>query len=283
MKSLQERVDERIREWRVDVEAARETPSSLLVFGTRAGKGVVLKVIREMGDEWHSGDVLRAFGGRGAVRVYEQAEGAMLLERLQPGTALVETVQDGYDERATSVIADVIRRMSKPLEVPAACETVLEWGEGFRRYQESGDRQIAAELVRESERTYFELAQSQRNVRLLHGDLHHYNILFDSDRGWTAIDPKGVVGELEYEVGAALRNPIESPDLFASQATIEKRIARFEAELKLNSKRALAWSFAQAVLSAIWIAEDGLPIDADTAGIRLANAVRPLLPHRHSY
>ena len=42
---------------------------------------------------------------------------------------------------------------------------------------------------------------------LLHGDLQHYNVLLDKDRGWVAIDPKGVVGELEYEVGALLRNP----------------------------------------------------------------------------
>ena len=39
-------------------------------------------------------------------------------------------------------------------------------------------------------------------------DLQHYNVLFDSDRGWLAIDPKGVIGEVEYEIGASLRNPV---------------------------------------------------------------------------
>lgn len=47
-------------------------------------------------------------------------------------------------------------------------------------------------------------------------DLQHYNVLFDDARGWLAIDPKGVVGEVEYEIGAILRNPIERPDLFAA-------------------------------------------------------------------
>jgi streptomycin 6-kinase len=41
-------------------------------------------------------------------------------------------------------------------------------------------------------------------------DLHHYNVLSDSGRGWLAIDPKGLVGEVEYEVGAAIRNPIDA-------------------------------------------------------------------------
>jgi streptomycin 6-kinase len=277
VKSLQERVDERIREWGVVVQTTRETPSSHLVFGTRGDRGVVLKVIREMGDEWHSGNVLHAFDGRGTVRVYEHTEGAILQERLQPAVALAETALNGRDEHATGIIADVIRRMSDSLEVPAACVTVLDWGKEFQHYRESGDRQIAGELVSRGERLYFELAMSQRQVRLLHGDLHHYNVLLDSERGWVAIDPKGVVGELEYEVGATLRNPFENPELFASALTIEKRIARFEAELQLNSERALAWSFAQAVLSAIWTAEDGFVIDSKNPGIRLANAIGPML------
>lgn len=119
--------------------------------------------------------------------------------------------------------------------------------------------------------------------QLLHGDLHHYNVLFDSDRHWLAIDPKGVLGELEYEVGAALRNPCETPELFASPATIETRIARFEAELKLNPDRMLAWGFAQAVLSAIWTVEDGSAIDSENPGIRLAKATRPMLRSHASY
>jgi streptomycin 6-kinase len=47
--------------------------------------------------------------------------------------------------------------------------------------------------------------------------LHHYNVLFDIESAvWVAIDPKGVVGELEYEVGAIIRNPVENPGLYVS-------------------------------------------------------------------
>lgn len=63
------------------------------------------------------------------------------------------------------------------------------------------------------------LAASQDETTLLHGDLHHYNVLSDVRRGWLAIDPKGVIGEVEYEAGAIFRNPNEMPDLF----TIAKR------------------------------------------------------------
>jgi streptomycin 6-kinase len=132
--------------------------------------------------------------------------------------------------------------------------------------------------VTEGHRWFAELASSQRNARLLHGDLHHYNVLADSQRGWLAIDPKGVIGEPEYEIGAVLRNPHERPDLFISASAIERRLTRFAKRLNLDLQRALAWGFAQAVLSAIWSIEDGFAVDAGHSSIRLANTLRVMLP-----
>jgi streptomycin 6-kinase len=92
-----------------------------------------------------------------------------------------------------------------------------------------------------------------------------------------AIDPKGVTGEIEFEIGAALRNPTEMPDLFASSTTVERRLGQFARRLNLDFERALAWGFAQAVLSAIWEIEDGFRVDTRDPSIRLANAIRPML------
>ena len=133
-------------------------------------------------------------------------------------------------------------------------------------------------LLSEAHRVYAELCASQSRPRLLHGDLHHNNVLFDAERGWLAIDPKGVVGELkEYEIGAALRNPYEMPELFAMPSTIEKRVERFARALNLDAGRTLAWGFAQAVLSAIWSVEDGFAILPGSPSIALANAIRSML------
>jgi streptomycin 6-kinase len=111
---------------------------------------------------------------------------------------------------------------------------------------------------------------------LLHGDLQHYNVLLDSNRGWVAIDPKGVVGEMEYEVGAILRNPAEQPDVFVSVDTIQSRLEILTTKLGLNYERALSWAFAQAVLSAIWDVEDGYPVQPDHNTIQLARVIKPL-------
>jgi streptomycin 6-kinase len=274
---LPERVDERCRAWGVIIDGSMETESSFIGFGRRGDQPVVLKVVRAPGDEWHSGRVLEAFGGQGMVQVYDYTDGAVLLERLDPGTPLADMALEGRDDEATEILADVMERLSSPQQSSCTFATVGDWGKGFERYRASGDPQVPADLVEQGEQLYLELCASQHDPRLLHGDLQHYNVLFDSRRGWVAIDPKGVIGEIEYEIGASLRNPYESPKLFTARRTIERRIACYEARLKLDPVRALAWGFAGAVLSAIWFVEDGFTVGADDPSLQLATAIRPML------
>ena len=280
MKSTEfrERVEERIREWKVIVQETLETPSSFVAFGLRNTQPVVLKVIRQCGDEWHCGEVLAAFDCRGMVRTYEYVDGAVLLERLNPGTSLAPMALKGRDENATEIIAEVLQRMVHPSESPhRAVPVVQAWGKGFQRYVASGDTQIPRRLTEKGERWYGKLCATQQKIRLLHGDLLHYNILLDQDRGWMAIDPKGVMGEIEYEIGASLRNPGENPEVWVSKENLVKRLAIYERKLQLNAKRALGWGFAQAVLSAIWTVEDEGTVATNNAALLLAKVIEPML------
>jgi streptomycin 6-kinase len=270
------RVEDRIRAWRVAVERVLETGNSTVAFGRRGRQPVTLKVVRNHGDEWRSGEILQAFEGKGVVRVYEFEEGAMLLERATPGDSLAIMSVDGRDDEATVILAEVIRKISPRTPVKPV-PTVEDWGEAFERHAAGENLQISRDLLAEAHRVYFELCRSQSQPRLLHGDLHHYNVVFDTERGWLAIDPKGVVGELEYEVGALLRNPFDRPELFTRAWTIEKRVERLAVELNLNVNRTLAWAFAQAVLSAIWAVEDGFAVELGNPCITLAGAIRPML------
>lgn len=263
-------------EWNVKLDEIRETPTSLIGFGVRGGARVVLKISRHDGDESHSGEVLKAYDGEGAVRVYQSEPNAVLLERLEPGEQLVNLVKQGRDAEATSILAEVIAKLAKH-EAPIGCPTVADWGRAFGRYLQSGDEQIAREVVEEAREMYYELASSQRQTMLLHGDLQHYNVLFDNARGWVAIDPKGVIGELEYEVNALLRNPIELPDVFANPVTISRRLENLTTALNLDHARALHWSYAQSILSAIWDIEDGHRLTPNTPSLLLARSLKRFL------
>ncbi len=276
MTELEDRYLDRLSAWHVEVERSFRTDSSIVALGSRDEQRLVVKVVERPGDEWNSGAILHAFGGRGMVRVLDYVDGAMLLERLDPGSPLVGIVLAGRDEEATDIMANVIKRMT-PDSPPPGTPSALELAKAFGQYRESGNRQIPMELVAHAEEAYCELAASQRNTKLLHGDLQHYNVLLDSKRGWLAIDPKGIVAEMEYEIGASLRNPYEVPHILTSPRVIERRIAQYTAALGLDGYRVLKWGFSQAVLSAIWSVEDGDSVPPDSAPITLARAIAPML------
>ena len=270
-KALNDRIVERARAWGVAIERAAATATSVLVYGKRAGQPVVMKLAKHAGDEWRSGEIAAAFGGRGVVKVYEFVGGAALLEHVQPGEQLATLAVAGRDEEATEILASLIGRMS-PGDAPTGCPTVDEWGAAFANYLATGDERVPRALVEPAQRIYAELCLTQRNPALLHGDLQHYNVLRDDQRGWLAIDPKGVIGELEYELGAMLRNPLGVPELYTLEAA-ERRLERFGAALGIDVERARAWGFAQAVLSAIWLIEDGQEARADEPSLLLARAL----------
>jgi streptomycin 6-kinase len=92
---------------------------------------------------------------------------------------------------------------------------------------------------------------------VLHGDLHHDNIVAATRAPWLAIDPKGVVGEPAYETGALLRNPM--PQLLAMPdpaRLTRRRVDQLAGELGFDRARIRGWGLAQAVLSAWWSIED---------------------------
>jgi streptomycin 6-kinase len=268
-KELSERIVYCARAWNVAIERTVATPTSVLVHGKRAGRPVVLKVVKGQGDEWRCGEITAMFGGRGVVEVYEHMPGAALLERLDPGEPLAGLTIAGRDDEATDVLAMLVGRMA-PGAPPEGAATVERWGDAFARYLATGDTSVPRELVEPAQRIYSALGDTQREPALLHGDLHHYNVLSDRARGWCAIDPKGVVGELEFELGAALRNPIDRPELFASLAIVERRLDQFGLVLGLDVGRARGWCFAQAVLAAVWSAEAGEPESRRSGVLKLA-------------
>lgn len=255
---LIDRFNAHAREWGVTIDDARRSESSFIGFGHRDGLRVVLKVARTKGEEWRSGEFLAAFNGRGMIKALERAEGAVLLERLTPGQDLTTLSLNGRDDEATQIIAGIIERMcavSPTLTSTIAAETLAP---DFERFRHSCDALMPAGMVECAELVCRELCASQSTRRLLHGDLHHANVLFDSRQGWVAIDPWGIMAELEFEVGAALRNPISAPHLLADGATLVRRLDIYTERLKFNRDRALRWAFAATVLAALWPTDESL-------------------------
>jgi streptomycin 6-kinase len=123
----------------------------------------------------------------------------------------------------------------------------------LRQHLQTGTGTLPESLVRKVETLLPHLSSTIKNPRLLHGDLHHENILWAQEHGWMAIDPKGLRGELEYEVIPFLMNNFPQQD--AVTAT-KFRVDTFVTELNLQRDRVLSWALCFAVLSAWWSIED---------------------------
>ncbi len=88
---------------------------------------------------------------------------------------------------------------------------------------------------------------------VLHGDIHHNNVLDFGPRGWLAIDPWGYVGERAYDYANIFKNPDIS---FMSKAHLGRRLSSVAMKARLDRDRLLRWVYAHAGLSAAWAIED---------------------------
>jgi len=201
---------------------------------------------------------LRLYDGDGAVRLLDvdTEKGVLLMERLIPGRSL-QTFSDAVtDEDATRVAAQVMRRLWRPLPAGHSFSTVEQWASGLKRLRQrfAGETgPFPKRLVEMAERHFGELLSSSSSTVLLHGDLHHLNILKSQD-AWKAIDPKGVAGEPSYEICALMLNP---GSRHSNDGQIQRRrLEVLKEELGLDSHRMLGFAIAQSVLSAWWSFED---------------------------
>ena len=116
---------------------------------------------------------------------------------------------------------------------------------------------MPATLVEKAERLFAELLAYEGEPTLLHGDLHHQNVLAARREPWLVIDPKGVVGEPAYDAAALLHDPVELLDAPRPGKVLKRRLYLHSEELGLDRERVRDYGIAQAVLATYWGLEDG--------------------------
>jgi streptomycin 6-kinase len=266
------------------------------------GTPAVLKLGVPTGDSLaREAPALAAFGGCGAARLLraDLGRGALLLERVIPGGRLRDLVP-AADAAATSAAVGVMRGLHVP--PPAGCPLpeagLPEVGLPEAGLPEAGlpdvaaqaaafDRYAAAygaagplplELVQRAGGLMRELCASATGRVVLHGDLHHDNILRGTREPWLAIDPHGTVGDPGYEIGALLFNPDPGDRDPALTALVPGRVEQLAGELALPVERVVAWGFVKAVLSDVWSTEEWAPGAAWSPVSRALDVAHLLLP-----
>jgi streptomycin 6-kinase len=211
-----------------------------------AGTELVLKVAWRHTEALHEAEGLRAWAGRGAVRIYDCDEFddtiALLLERCVPGTPLAATPEPQQD----LVVASLLRRLwdaplaghhFRPLQL--MCD---RWADEFATKAAARPDSVDTGLARDGIALFRSLPATADRAVLLCTDLHADNVLAAEREPWLVIDPKPYAGDPAYD---PLQHMLNCPQrLHADPLGFTGRMADL---LDLDRDRLLRWLFARCV------------------------------------
>lgn len=200
--------------------------------GFQGNQPIILKLGLDIDGLKRELTTLKVFSGFGSVKVLEESTGLLLLEMAVSGISLKHYFL-AKDYEAIQIACDVMTRLH---------QGYLLSMEGFPYVKDwlavlDKEWDIPNYYLKKSRKLRDKLLNTSSQLVLLHGDLHHDNILRNGD-DWVIIDPKGVIGEQAYEVAAFIRNPF--PELFGLkdvESIIANRITKFATLLGLDTQR----------------------------------------------
>jgi streptomycin 6-kinase len=234
------------------------------------GEAAMLKLAGE--EEEERGAVLMEWwDGDGAARVLARDGIALLMERAEGSRCLADIARTGHDDEACRILCAVAHRLHAPRPKPLPQLVPLEtW---FRELWPAAERHGG--ILARSAATARALLAEPREVGVLHGDLHHGNVLDFGARGWLAIDSKRLLGERGFDYANIFTNP-DLDDPSRPVATVPGHFARrlfIVAEAaQIERTRLLQWILAWTGLSAAWYLGDGDAAEIDVRVAELASA-----------
>ncbi|MFC9560095.1 aminoglycoside phosphotransferase family protein [Agromyces sp. NPDC056965] len=237
--------------------------SRLIPVRTSDGAPAMLK-LAHIDEEERGAELLVALDGHGAAKVLAHRDEALLLERATGTRDLVRMVAEGRDDEASRTIctaagrihaasALVLERPDPPelIDLPTWFRELFTAADGLGAQHRRG-ADIAAALL-----------DDPRDPVVLHGDLHHGNVLDFGERGWLAIDPKGLVGEAGFDYCNLLCNP--SPERALRPGRLERQFGVVAEASGIERPRLAQWLVAWCALSSTWFALDDDPGRAGSA------------------
>ncbi|MFB6609799.1 aminoglycoside phosphotransferase family protein [Agromyces sp. NPDC056379] len=254
-----------LRRWhlRPDGDPMTTASSRLIPVRTSDGAPAMLK-LAQVDEEERGAELLVALEGHGAANVLAHRDEALLLERATGTRDLVRMVAEGRDDEASRTIcaaagrihgasALVLERPDPPelVDLPTWFRELFAAADGLGAQHRRG-ADIAAALL-----------DDPRDPVVLHGDLHHGNVLDFGERGWLAIDPKGLVGEAGFDYCNLLCNP--SPERALRPGRLERQFGVVAEASGIERSRLAQWLVAWCALSSTWFALDDDPGRAGSA------------------
>lgn len=254
-----------LRRWRLRQAGDPHTTASSMLFPvlTDDGTPAMLKIART-DEEERGADLLAALDGRGAARILRRDGEAALIERATGPGDLVQLVRSGHDDAATRILCGAAERIHAASgdvlgsDQPPRLIPLRQW---FRHLFDRADE--LGPFHRRGADLAAALIDDPTDEVVLHGDLHHANVLDFGDRGWLAIDPKGLVGERAFDFCNLLCNP--SHDRALQPGRLERQLGVVVETTGLEPDRLARWLVAWCALSSTWFVIDDDPGHAESS------------------
>ena len=221
------------------------------------GSRVVLKVSLLDEETEREADALALWNGTGAVRLIDAdaQRGALLLERLEPGSSL-DTHRDR--DAAIGIACSLLRRLWVPAPVGHRFHRVTEiaqgWADSFLGKYSNAGSPFAEPLLRRAIEVCQHLASAAETGTMANRDFHLGNILAAQREPWLVIDPKPLVGDPAFDAGHLIRSLLPEQITKADVIRLTSAIAR---RLDLSPERIREWIFVRSIENALWAVATG--------------------------
>lgn len=255
-----------LKRWRLTVDGEAFVSLNGNLLPVRQGDTPAMLKIAQSAEERAGNQLMAWWAGEGAAPVLAHDDEALLMVRAQGSASLAQKVAGGRDDEATRILCAVLARLHAPRPAsPPVLVPLAQWFEALW-----GAAAVHGGELEHSARAARALLAAPRDVVVLHGDMHHGNVLDFGACGWLAIDPKGLCGERGFDYANILCNPDDASAL--APGSFARRIAIISDAANLDRHRLLQWVLAWAGLSATWMIEDGLEPGSRLEVARLAAA-----------
>lgn len=210
-----------------------------VLSGFQNDQPVILKLSFKQEDLAREVDALKCFARHGGAAVLEYKNNAVLLKKAMPGESLKNYLPNRREE-ALAIACNVAKKLHQsPIKKNNSFLTI----EGRFSYLDR-DWDIPKDHLQRAREFKEEILETSAEKVLLHGDLHHENIVSDGE-DWLVIDPKGVIGYPINEVWAFVQD-------------MEKDIPIIAKEFNFDIKMLAKCYYTHVVLAACWNVEDNL-------------------------
>lgn len=250
------------REWQLtELHLAENLSINLIYYAqSRIYGNVVLKLQGPHAERQTEIAALQLFDGGKVCKLHalDQEIAALLLERIIPGGNLRALKEKNQQlEIGSELVAQLPVQLSETQELPHyhqwfdnAIESILP------RFKP--DQRLFT-LMKLAENLFEKICPPGSPQYLLHGDLHHDNILRSDQHGWKVIDPHGVIGLPFMESARFIQNHIVGTDNNLLFENLDGTVSFFARRLAQPKQLIGGAVFILHVLSTCWDVEMNYP------------------------